>query len=30
MLKMLDALDKQARMDEDEKKTPTVGKEFVW
>lgn len=30
MLKMLDALDKQARIDEDEKKTPTVGKEFVW
>ncbi|MBQ3806240.1 MAG: hypothetical protein II844_10635 [Prevotella sp.] len=30
MLKMLDALDKQSRMDEEEKKTPTVGKEFVW
>ena len=30
MLKMLDALDKKARMDEEEKKTPTVGKEFVW
>lgn len=30
MLKMLDALDKQKRMDEEEKKTPVVGKEFVW
>ena len=30
MLKMLDGLDKQARMDEEEKKSPVVGKEFVW
>lgn len=30
MLKMLDALDKKARMDEEEKKSPVVGKEFVW
>ena len=30
MIKMLDSLDKKARMEEQEKKNGTVGKDFIW
>ncbi len=30
IVRMVDALDKKARMEEDEKKNGTIGKEYVW